>query len=185
MLNEFFKKIRRKALLSVRDGDVGLAAEGTNRPVVQVRPAVGATFFQDFAADRAETTEYWIALFTVRTREFSAVNFVFSIGRAMGIGTETPSRHRGRQIQIRLVSRRRFLRGEFQSKFRGNLPDRFVVQFSAVAALEHGKSRLLAADFESEFALRNSLFAPGIPCLEAEFFAKICHGAYYPLFQPS
>jgi hypothetical protein len=58
---------------------------------------------------------------------------------------------------------------------------RLVVQFRAVALLEHGQRRLLAAYFGGKRTLGKPGFAPRIPEPETYVWIEIRHVAYYPI----
>ncbi len=143
--------------------------------------AVGAEALQHLAADGAEAAADRIRRGAVGRVEGAAGNLVGAVAGALRVGTEAGAG--GVVGGGRGGAGGRRSGGEGNAEALGQLFHHFGAQLGGAALLEHGKRRLLAADFGGKDLLRETRLAAGITKLETDFWTKgLQRVVYYGLY---
>ena len=159
---------------------IRLAAEGAYRAFVHRRAAVRALALQKLPAHCAVNAANRIRRVSVRKKQPHLFHEILMVRRATRIRAESlrmRNRERGTGNRGRVCY---VVGGNFRNReieLLRNLVDDFIVQLSTVTLLEHGKSRLLAADFGRKLALSKPGLSPRRSHAFAELYTKVFHNA--------
>lgn len=156
---------------------------GADGSVMDWRSAVRTATLQQFSANGAELAPHRIRLHAIGLQQTPTVDEILRMGRTEGIRTEGRMRpdlltDDGLSQDDRLFI---LLRLELNLELRADLLDGLVIELRAISLLDHGNRRLLATDFGSKPALRQTRGNAGLSHLTANLWAQIYHGAYYGL----
>ena len=134
------------------EGDVGFAAEGADRAVMDARAAVRTALLEDLPAERTELSTRRIRRGTVWFQKGPPVHLIRRVGRTFRIGTE-PARNGRHCASARELAHRCF-RCERHPELLRQLPDNRIVQLRPIPLLKHRKRRLLAPHLGCNNTLR-------------------------------
>ena len=138
--------------------------------------AVGTEALQHLAADGAEAAADRIRRGAVGRVEGAAGDLVGAVAGALRVGAEAGAGGVvGGGGGGRGGAGGRRSGGEGNAEALGQLFHHFGAQLGGTALLEHGKSRLLAADFGGKDLLREARLAAGITELETDLWTKGLH----------